>query len=199
MRVPRACQGATVLAGALVWAEPAHAGEKVGLEIGLEVGAATAPSATDFEGLTPFGFGLGGRVGASFYAVYLGLAAHYYFGSSKSLMGGRESAHALMEGLDAGYTFRLPGVILRPQVGGGTAGLTTSYAEGAFTSTQNNLYLEPELVVLVPLGLFFVGADAGVLILPGFVQSGGSVTVGDLHPTATDFSFTAHAQVGVRF
>jgi hypothetical protein len=48
---------------------------------------------------------------------------------------------------------------------------------------SNYFYLEPSVVVLVTLGVFFIGADVGALLLP----------------TSPDSALTVHGQIGVSF
>jgi hypothetical protein len=57
-------------------------------------------------------------------------------------------------------------------------------------SGEHNLYFEPGVTALVPLGTFFVGADANLFVLPHIADESG-----DKPQTA----FTVHGQVGVHF
>ena len=59
------------------------------------------------------------------------------------------------------------------------------------STTKNSLYLEPGVTGLVKIGTFLIGADANLLVLPGFTDNSGN--------KSTDTAFTIHGQVGVRF
>jgi len=79
-------------------------------------------------------------------------------------------------------------VTIRPQVGLGNAsfGYTSSIVDGA---SNNDLYVEPGVTVLVALGALFVGADVSVLVFPGPALEEGS----------SPFFITFHGQVGAKF
>jgi hypothetical protein len=103
-----------------------------------------------------------------------------------------------MLGVEAGYDFKpLPFLTLRPQLGLGDHEyyLTNNVTSG---SNSSYFYLEPAIVGLIPLGNLYVGADAGVRILPeGPATStcpGGPGTCHTFHA-----GLTLHGQVGVRF
>ncbi len=181
-------------------ASPARAMGPVKVELAAEAGAATSPSDQAFSGTTPFGFGFGARIGVSWEEVYLGATASYYLGAHQDAAGpySGTSVHTVTEGLEAGYTFTLPVLALRPQVGFGTAGITTDYP-GDFSNTQNNLYVLPALAVLVPIGTFFVGGTAGVMVLPSFVESAPGASGGLVASSHTYASFVGHIDAGVRF
>jgi hypothetical protein len=175
----------------------------VDLEVAGTIGGGTDPLTNRSHTLypNPLGLGGGGRAGVAFHGLYGGIALTYYAGGTESNgFGGSASDHALMYGIEAGYGFQMLGVLtIRPQVGVGDYALT--YNPGVCTicniiqsnrsSTNNNLYLQPGAVALVSLGMFLLGADASVLVVPGIVDPGGSAR--------TDAAFTAHAQVGLRF
>jgi hypothetical protein len=58
------------------------------------------------------------------------------------------------------------------------------------------LYLEPGIVVLVPLGrFFFVGADLNALFLPSATGANGMSN----NTPAPYVSLSTHAQVGIQF
>jgi hypothetical protein len=158
-------------------------------EIAARVGAATNPGWI----ANPFGFGFGGRAGTSLYGFYGGISALYYLGGSD----GSAGFHTLLIGLEAGYTIKLPFLRIRPQVGVGNGTFTETEPDGALnpaqTTSVNNIYVEPGVVVMVPVGPIFLGVDANALLLPGFTLAvpGSSAK--------TDASFSAHGQVGVRF
>jgi hypothetical protein len=106
------------------------------------------------------------------------------------------------------YGFKILGMVtIRPQVGLGNFTLsyaqtdhTSPYVQATFSPIQsgnvNNLYLQPGVTVLVSLGMWLVGVDANVLVLPIFAEPYGSYS-GEAPPT--DTAFTTHVQVGLRF
>jgi hypothetical protein len=191
-------------AGTLMMTRDARALGPVDLEIGAKVGMGTNPigaknSAPDAP--NPLGFGLGGRAGVSFLGIYGGVQLMYYFGSSQDqTIGGTtlsESEHSLLYGIEAGYGLTLVDILtIRPQLGIGNYTLTGSASgsgPGVSVNTpsqsKSNLYLEPGVTGLVSLGMWFVGADANLLFLPGF----------DVGPSYdSKVAFTLHGQVGIK-
>jgi hypothetical protein len=173
----------------------AHALGPVDLEIGARAGYGLSPS-SDFLA-NPYGVGLGGRAGVSIIGIYAGVSGMYYLGESSSVLGGSVSAHTAMEGLEAGFTLPIPFVKIRPYVGVGNSTISSSVSGVAGSAglslggSTSNLYLEPGVLVMIPLGTFFVGADATALILP-------SVTTG---PSSSKLyaAPTFHGQFGVKF
>ncbi len=198
--LPFPAVGAALAAGlvALGVARPAHALGPLTVEVGGKVGVGTNPT----SGPNPFGFGIGARGGVQIFGLYAGLSVMHYFGGGQDVPNGignsttKVSASSTLFGAELGYGISVGGLLtIRPQVGIGSASF--SYAEDS-SATQvqpsgdgSHLYLEPGLTVVVPLGLFFVGADVSALILPGVDQGDGT--------SKTDASFTAHGQVGVHF
>jgi hypothetical protein len=194
-------------AGALVAPGEAHALGPVGIEAGAKVGAGT--TAID-ESFNPRGFGLGARGGISIFNVYAGVAGVYYFGSNQTFPATniKSNIHSAVYGFEAGYSIKLLGLLtLRPQVGFGNDELSSSASfiagSGPTSSTSNGyFYLEPAVVVLVTLGIVYVGADIGALMLPAGPASNSAAEsctgpVKDCH--SFDVSLTAHGQVGVSF
>ena len=129
----------------------------------------------------------------------------YYFGESQNVTlpvvaSISESVHVLMYGVEGGYNIVLPGNLLtiRPQIGVGNFTLSSSASAsalglgGSASNSASNLYLEPGVTALISLGMWFVGADANVLLLPG-------VTNPVTQSSDTDAAFTVHAQGGVKF
>jgi len=166
---------------------PAHALGPIDLEAGLRVGAATNPDA-DLPA-NPLGFGVGGRAGVGVFGLYGGVSAMHYLGGSGDVGPATIDYSATLVGFEAGYTIKsLPVVNLRPQLGVGSATLSASGAN--VDSSEGHLYLEPGLTAIVPIGLFFVGADVNALFLPGVDRLGGDST--------TYVSFTMHGQLGLR-
>lgn len=179
---------------------PAHALGPIDLEIAGRVGYASNPSSTDFP-VNPYGFGFGGRAGVSFFGIYGGVSGMYYLGGSTTVDGVSGSYHTGMYGLEAGYALPIPVVKIRPQIGVGNSIITGS-ADG-FSASTSNLYLEPGVLVFIPIGLLFVGADINALILPSVTTGSSSVsgpTGSSSSSTSTTYaSLSFHAQVGVRF
>jgi hypothetical protein len=158
----------------------------VDIELGAKAGGGTNPFNGNPQPPNPLGFGLGARGGLSFFGVYGGVNLMYYFGGSQTFAGTNVSYHSLMYGAELGYNISLAILTIRPQIGLGN--YTVSASPG---SDVNNLYVEPGVTGLISLGMWFVGADANALILPGIKQADGS--------TGTSAGFTMHGQVGVKF
>jgi hypothetical protein len=154
----------------------------IDLELGAKAGGGTNPFGGNPQPPNPLGFGLGARGGIALFGVYGGLNVLYYFGNSQNNV----SVHSLMYGGELGYNIKLTILTIRPQLGFGQYTLSATGANDV-----NNLYLEPGLTGLISLGMWFVGADANALILPGIKQADGS--------TGTSTAFTLHGQVGVKF
>ena len=175
-------------------AKDARALGPVDLELAAKAGGATPPGG---HSPSPLGFGLGARAGVAIFGLYGGLSIINYFGESQgtqALPGVTTSVHALMYGVEAGYGGKLFELLtLRAQLGVGNYGETVDLktSAGSTSATNNGLYLEPAVVALLPLGPIFIGADAGVLLLPSRTYA----------PNQTDFegAFTLHAQLGVKF
>jgi hypothetical protein len=191
--------GALLLAGVAIPA-PAHALGPIGLEAAGKLGVGTNPFPN--QDINPLGFGFGARAGISIFGLYGGVDVNYYTGGSKDYFGVSVSEHSLMEGLQVGYGLTLLDLLtLRAQVGfgnyslsaSGGSSLSTSKGAVGFTIAPNdtsNLYVEPGIVGLVSLGTLFVGADANLLVLPGFKNLDGS--------SSTYTATTLHAQIGVK-
>lgn len=177
----------------LAFAGDAHALGPVDLEVGAKVGGATNPSSA--SGATnPLGFGLGGRAGLAFLGgIYAGGNIMYYFGGSQNeslptAAGAASSVsvsvNTLMYGGELGYGLTILDLLtIRPQVGLGNA--TFSVSAAGTSESSNYVYVEPGVTGLVGLGLFFVGADANVLLFPTLSNS--------------QAAFSLHAQIGVKF
>lgn len=166
--------------GTLSYTQEAYALGPIDLEIGAKVGAGTNPTG---DKINPLGFGLGGRAGIQVVGIYAGLSAMYYFGSSATDAGVKRTGKAVLYGVEAGYTFNLAFLELRPQVGVGfyngnfTPGNTS-------TGDGKNLYVEPGVTGIIPIGIWFFGADANLFLLPG--------------QTSSKAGFTFHGQVGLK-
>jgi hypothetical protein len=187
---------ATVVAtvAAISYAGTAHALGPVDIEIAARGGFATNPSSGDFSA-NPFGGGIGGRAGVSVFGIYGGISGMYYFGGSANVPSpaldpsGSLSVHTALEGFEFGYTLPIPFIKLRPQIGVGNSTTTESFPKQSFSSS--NLYLEPGVLLMIPFGHFFVGADVNALILPSESLP--------LSQSKTYVSLSVHGQVGVRF
>jgi hypothetical protein len=158
----------------------------VDIEIGARAGLATSP-------LGPLGFGIGGRGGVSILGLYAGIDVIDYLGATAECGGCssppgqivKQSRSALLYGFEAGYNLKFSLVTIRPRVGLGNFRLSSAYGDptpgpGAIS---NYFYLEPGVVGLVSLGVLFVGADVGALLLL----------------TGPDSALTIHGQIGVTF
>ncbi len=199
MKAPAlAFAGLAAALAAFSYSSTAHALGPVDIEIAARGGYATNPG----SGANPYGFGIGGRAGVSIIGIYGGISGMYYFGSSQQSSAAgvpvSSSPNTAMEGFEAGYTFKLSSLKIRPQVGIGNAtigGSGQANVNGSSTSvsgSSSNLYLEPGGLVMIMLGsTLFVGADVNALILPSMSNGTGSTT------TYTSLSF--HAQLGVQF
>jgi hypothetical protein len=177
---------AGLTAAILAFSPKAHALGPVDVEVGARAGVAAG-------NLGPIGFGIGGRGGISALGLYAGIDVIDYLGatgtcgscSSPAGQTVEQSRSALLYGLEAGYSFKFSLVTIRPQLGLGNFHLSSGYGDptpGPSTSS-NYFYLEPAVVGLVSLGVFFVGADIGELLLL----------------TGPNSEFTVHGQVGVTF
>jgi hypothetical protein len=158
----------------------------VDIEIGARAGIATNP-------LGPLGFGIGGRGGVSILGLYAGIDVIDYLGATATCGGCssppgqfvKQSRSALLYGFEAGYNFKFSLVTIRPQLGLGNVRLSSAYGNSTPgpSAISNYFYLEPGVVGLVSLGVLFVGADVGALLLP----------------TGPDSALTVHGQIGVTF
>jgi hypothetical protein len=174
------------LAGA---ARDARALGPVDVEVGAKVGGGGAPF-TDQP--NPLGFGVGGRAGVEFAGWYGGLSLMYYVGESGTVSAVTASEHSFLYGLEAGYGVKLLGLVtLRGQIGVGN--FTVEYT-GIGPASLSNLYLEPGLTALFSLGLWYIGADVNVLVLPGI-----SDPLEPRAPSSWATALTAHAHVGIKF
>lgn len=175
-------------AATLAMTRDAHALGPVNLEIGAKAGLATNPS-SDFP-TNPLGFGLGGRAGISFLGIYGGVQFLYYFGGSDaSSVLGNVSAHTWMYGFEGGYGFTFGPITIRPQIGLGNTTIHTTVKStigdiSASAGDNNNFYFEPGVTGLFSFGLWFVGADANLLLIPGLDNS--------------QAAFSLHGQIGIK-
>jgi hypothetical protein len=158
----------------------------VDVEIGARAGVVTGS-------IGPLGFGIGGRGGVSILGLYAGIDVIDYLGatttcgscSSPPGQTVEQSRSALLYGVEAGYSFKISLVTIRPQLGLGNVRASSAYGDPTpgRSASSSFVYLEPAVVGLVSLGVLFVGADVGALILPAGPNS----------------ALTVHGQVGVTF
>ncbi len=190
----------TIVVGILLSASSANALGPVTVEAAATLGGGMNPSLVT----NPLGFGLGARAGVSFHEVYGGIMGRYYLGTTAAdatVNPGTTAPSSLamrgaLEGVEVGYTFGTPVFRVRPLVGVGNSTLfARSSPPGTVTSESfDNVYIEPGVLLMVPIKMFFVGADLGVVILPRAMLA----PVGYSTPTSYA-SFVANGQVGVRF
>lgn len=160
----------------------------VDIEVAAKVGGGSRTTSGSPDAL---GFGFGARAGVSFFGFYGGLSFMDYLGASTptavfaaGAQPGKYSLKSVLYGVEAGYNIGVPFVTLRPQLGVGNYTLTAS-STGTASSSTNNIYLEPGVTGLLSFGLWLVGADANILLLPGL--------------SGSQAAFTGHGQVGVTF
>lgn len=176
----------------------AYAFDTIGVEAGAKVGAGI-PLDTEPNTILGLGFGLGARAGITFFNVYAGVAGVYYFGQSKVLAGGTDTLHTLMLGVEGGYDFKLlPHFTLRPQLGLGDHEYYQSNSASLASKSSSYFYIEPAIVALVPMGNFYLGADAGTRILPAGPATTACEEGADACHTF-HIGLTLHVQAGVRF
>jgi hypothetical protein len=182
----------------------AHALGPLSLEAGINVGYGSDPDSQD--AFNPLGLGFGGRAGVSIFNFYGGIDGEYYLGGSTqipitSTTSFKVSEHVVKYGLQVGYNLGIPFLTIRPQVGFGN--LTATASSDAYTdptsglsipstsASNSSFYLEPGVVGIISLGMYFIGADANALFITGFKDANGN--------SSLKTSFTAHGQVGVTF
>jgi hypothetical protein len=148
-------------------------------------------------------------VGISYRGFYGGIAAIYYLGASDA-GGSQSSVHTSLTGVELGYTLPIPLVRIRPLVGLGNAAFSFPYASGSGScqpptycgttpayygsfeslpapagSSSSHFYVEPGVLVMVPVRFLLVGADVNALMLPAWQPK--------------SVALSAHGQIGVRF
>lgn len=168
----------------LAFPAKAEALEPVNVEIAARAGYATS-------NLGPLGFGIGGRGGISVLSFYAGIDFIDYLGATSpcnscSAPPGvplpNRTQSAVLHGFEAGYSFKVSLVTIRPQLGLGNFRLSSALGD-VVPSTSNYFYLEPGVVGLVSIGMFFVGADIGALF----------------PPKGPELALTVHGQIGLTF
>jgi hypothetical protein len=166
---------------------PAYALGPIDVEIGARGGYGSNPFKND--SVNPLGGGIGARAGVAFFNIYAGASLMYYFGGSVTvpnpLTGATEkdSQTSFLYGLELGYNFKILFLTLRPQVGVGSYTVHDSL-NGASQDTHN-VYIEPRATALINIGLFYFGADVGVLLTPGLTDS--------------QAAFLVNGQAGIKF
>jgi hypothetical protein len=170
----------------------AHALGPLSLEVGITAGDGTNPDSN--AGPNPLGFGLGARAGVSIFNIYGGVMGEYYFGSSEDVLGQSLSVHTTKYGAQVGYNLGIPLLTIRPQVGFGNLSITGSYA--GVSSSDSAFWVEPGVVGLITLGMYYFGADINALMIPKYPEG----TNLDGSPnTPFKVSMTFHGQVGISF
>jgi hypothetical protein len=196
---------AAAVAAALSAARDASALGPIDIEVAGKAGYGTSPFSQD--PVNELGVELGARAGIVLYNVYVGGSYMYSFGGSAPGRGDHvvpqgpnnspdlQNARSTRYGGEVGYDIVLwrptigtrnlaLGIRLRPALGVGALAATSRFFDHYNTATPN-VYLEPALDGLLQFGVLLVGADIGLLFLPGMSSS---------QP-----AFTVHGQVGVRF
>jgi hypothetical protein len=165
---------------------PAHLSVELAALAGSGAGSQSSPS--------PFGFGFGIRAGVTYSGVYGGLSFVNYLGESR----GAGSFGSLTVGGEVGYGAKCyRQLTLRGQVGLG------SFFD-RFTAQGGNPYVEPGVVAMLSLGpIAFVGADANLLIVPGYksynTETSLSCSEGDYQLCSPLAGVTFHAELGANF
>jgi hypothetical protein len=167
----------------------------VDLEIAAQVGGGTSTVGSGAP--NALGLGVGGRVGVSAFGFYGGVSAMRYFGDGADVpdaSGGppvHTYASSTLVGLEGGYNIGLSVLTLRPTLGVGyyTAGFSYSNpagfgASGSSSTNSSSVYVEPGATALFSFGIWFLGADIGVLWVPAVDDSQAAVVV--------------HGQVGIK-
>ncbi len=144
-------------------------------------------------GFGPLGFGIGGRGGVSIGNLYVGVDVIDYLGATSTcgscstppgVADLKQSRSALLYGFEGGYNLKFSPVMIRPQLGVGILGLSSSYGNPPPRGAVSNyFYLEPGVAWLVSIGKVFVGVDVAAL----------------LAATGPAFAVTAHGEIGVTF
>ena len=177
---------ACLLAASVLLAAPsAHALGPLDLELGAKGGYGVQTNSG--AGTGPFGVGLGARGGVAIFGLYGGVNFMYYLGGNQNAADGSSvSTHSYMYGFEAGYGFKILEILtIRGLIGIG------NYNYSAGNANWNTIYAEPGIMAMVSLGGFFVGADGGLLVLPGFNPGGPLGTPGP--------ALTIHGQLGWKF
>lgn len=128
-----------------------------------------------------FGVGLGARAGYTFASgFYLGASYVYHFGITNPTPWGDAVYRIWLAGGEIGYEFPIGGVVLRPNVGLGPAGYTSTRCMppvanvGGCTQTSEMLFaVWPGGSLLLPVGLVVLGVEVRSDIVFGetFVSS----------------------------
>jgi hypothetical protein len=189
--------------GTLSASRDAHATGPVGFELATTVGEATNPRSGVPNAL---GFESGVRAGVKLFNFYGGLSFTYSFGGApdESCAGPvivacttspiGVSVHSLRYGAEAGYDiYVFNRLAMRPWFGVGSLSFYQSspvqiVVGGALQGLDGmakDLYLQPGVSLILSLGHLLLGADGGMLFVPGLHDS---------NP-----AFTVSAQAGVRF
>lgn len=121
----------------------------------------------DVQGYNPYGFTLGLRGGYTLpgLGLHLGGRLMYYFGSTGELADTRKiESKYITVSAEVGYDIDLFVLTLRPYLGFGYASLSSSGPTDTFEGGA--FMLAPGATGIIPLGIFFVGADVRYQWLP---------------------------------
>jgi hypothetical protein len=171
---------------ALAFALVSSRADALGFELGGKLGGGTSLGGADPN---PLYFpAVGGRAGLTLGSLYAGLSMTGYPGQEKMVPGNTLHANAMLYGLEGGLGFTfLRHFVLRGVLGVGDLEL------GDNTTSRSYLYLEPGVLGMVRLDIFFVGLDMNMLLVPA----------GPTNPisrsNALDAALTSHLQAGVAF
>ena len=177
------------------------------VEFGARAGYGSPPIR---GGNNPFGGALGGRIGFAIGRFYVGASVVNYFGGNDVDL----SDSALLYGVELGFGFRYrvfstAALTIRPQVGFGNATFfhtdpsqakidvvtsasgQQSRSSTSDTTTVNNVYVEPALVVMLASGHNFAAISAGVVVVPG-------ISYAEPEPS-TWLSYGLQGHIGFRF
>ena len=177
------------------------------VELGARGGFGSAPIR---GGNNPFGVALGGRLGLAIGGFYVGVTAVDFLGGNDVDL----SDSAVLYGVELGYglryrVFSVGALTLRPLIGVGNATFfhtdpsqakvdVVTSASGqqsrgvtSDTTTVNNVYVEPGLLVMLASGHNFAALSASVAIFPGISYA---------EPQSTTWvSYGLQAHLGFKF
>jgi hypothetical protein len=172
----------------------AHALGPLSLEAGIGGGVGTNPG----DGQNPLGVGLAARAGVSIFSVYGGVMGEYFLGGTDNSTTPSVSFHTLRYGIQAGYNFGIPFITIRPQVGFGN--LTITGSSGGASQDYSSVWIEPGVVGIISLGMYFIGADINALLIPSYpTPSCDPTTLVCNSATSFKTAMTVHGQVGITF
>jgi hypothetical protein len=176
--------------GAVWFPREALALGPVDLEIAGQVGGGT--STVGSGDVNALGLGFGARAGVDVLGFYAGVAGMYYVGSGgpePDVDGAGSNVHtyrrSVLVGLEGGYNLNLSILTLRPQLGLGyyyqgvsiSEASTVAGAPGSTSQDSSSIYVQPGAAALFSFGMWFAGADVGVLWVPAVNDSQAALVV----------------------